>query len=369
MKYYSFSYKSKTIINLIILLIICPNKRIKVGLFSMRNANNIGNCLIKFAMHIILKKLGYEPFIITTPRKNINISFINRTTNIIVINNYSKIKENDFDILIVNSDQTWRKWDKYFYDRGFLKFAERWNKLKFVYGASLGFDYWDFTKEDEKVMKRLIQNFSEISVREEGSIKLIKQHFGISPKLVLDPTLLIDKKYYLKLIKYYEVKANSGFNYLFIYNVYSPTNEMKIFINKAKKRLNYSIYNFKLNKNSLIEDFLFHIHNCKAVITNSYHCTIFSIIFQKPFISFNYNYTGIERLKSLSEQFGFENRISYINQKPNIHLLTIPPKINYEQLVKKRKSSINYLKRNLKLYKSNKFDKLKKIYNYFILRS
>ena len=353
MKCNRFSIKTYIILFLLFLITNYIKKKIRIGILSMRNANNIGNCLIKFAMHIKLSELGYEPYIIVTPRKNINISFINRTTNIVIVKKYSDIKENDYDILMVNSDQTWRKWDDYFYDRGFLRFAEKWNKLKFVYGASLGFDYWDFNETDEKIINPLIKKFSEISVREKGSIKLINKHFGISPKLVLDPTLIIDKKYYLNLIKNYKDKINNNFSYIFLYNVYKPTEQMKSFIKKARKTLNYEIYNYNLNYESSVEEFLYRIKNSNAVITNSFHCTIFSIIFKKPFISFNYNYTGIERLKSLSEMLVLEKRIIYINQNPEINLLTIPPNINYEILKQKKRDSINFLKRNLKLYNYN----------------
>ena len=71
---------------------------------------------------------------------------------------------------MVNSDQTWRKFDRHFYDIGFLKFAEKWNTPKFIYGASLGYNYWTFSKEDENIAKNLLKNFSGISVREQGSI-------------------------------------------------------------------------------------------------------------------------------------------------------------------------------------------------------
>lgn len=302
-------------------------------------------------MHTILSELGYEPYIVTTNHKNVNISFISKTTNIIVIDNYSEIKENDFDILLVNSDQTWRKWDKYFYDYGFLKFAEKWNKLKFVYGASLGFDYWRFNEKDEEIMRPLIKNFSDISVREQGSIKLINKHFGISPKLVLDPTLIIDKKHYLNLIKNYNSNINDTIDYLFVYFVYNLPKEIKYFLEQVKKELNYHIYYFKLNNNSLVEDFIFHIKHSKAVVTNSFHCTVFSILFEKPFLSFNYNFTGIERIKSLSELLGFTKRIIYINQKPKIQFLINPPEIDKKKLYNKQKESLNYLKNNLNLYR------------------
>ena len=237
-------------------------------------------------MHIILTELGYEPYIVTTNHKNVNISFLKRTTNIVEIKNYSDIKENDYDILLVNSDQTWRRWDDFFYDCGFLLFAKNWNKLKFVYGASLGYDYWSFNETDEKIIKPLISNFSEISVREKGSVKLIEEHFGKLTKLVLDPTLIIDKKYYLNLIKNYQIDYNYTNDYIFFYHVNAIKYEMKSFIEKAKKELNLKIYYFKLDNSSLVEDFLYYLKNSKAVITNSLHCTIFSILFKKPFITF-----------------------------------------------------------------------------------
>ena len=353
--YFMFKNKLYIFAFLIILFILLHKKKrqIKVGIFGCRHDSNVGNFLIKYAMHIKFIELGYKPFIVTTNHRKVNITFLNLTTNMVIVKNYSDIKENDYDILVVNSDQTWRKWDIYFYDCGFLKFAENWNKLKFVYGASLGFNYWDFNKKEELIIEPLIKKFSEISVREQGSIKLIEQHFGISPKLVLDPTLIIDKKYYLELIKGYNSNITKDKNYIFTYIVWKLENDMKQMINEAKKRFNYTVYNYVIGNDSLIEDFLYHIKNSKAVITNSFHCTIFSVLFQKPFITFNYNYTGMERIKSLSELFGFENRIIYENHKPDINLLNITPIINYRVFYKKRKESNDYILRNLKLFKYN----------------
>ena len=306
-------------------------------------------------MYIKLFELGYKPYIVTTNHKNVNISFINTTTNIINIKNYSDIKESDFDILVVNSDQTWRKWDQYFYDCGFLKFAQNWNKLKFVYGASLGFDFWSFNRKDEEIIGKLIRNFSEISVREKGSIELIQNHFGIKPKLVLDPTLIINKNYYLKLIKDYRSNINETTNYIFVYKISHSNKTMHSFIQKAKEILNYTIYNYRMDNKSLVEDFIYHIKNSKAVITNSFHCTIFSIIFKKPFITFNFKSNGFERIKSLSELLGFKNRIVETDEEfQKISLLTIIPKINYKILNKQRVESLNYISRNLKLFKKIK---------------
>ena len=117
--------------------------------------------MIKYAISILLKKLGFIPYIIGTQWDNFNISFLNRTTNLIVIKqNFTELKRDDFDILMVNSDQTWRKYGQFILDYGFLKFAENWKIKKFVYAASLGLDYWTLDKE-EKMAKELL-NFYQI---------------------------------------------------------------------------------------------------------------------------------------------------------------------------------------------------------------
>ena len=131
----------------------------KVGVIGLEHSINVGNNLLKYAMHTLLSKLGFTPFIIGMRYYNQSISFIQNVTNLVLINNsFSEIKENDYDILMVNSDQTWRKWSndyKYFYDVAFLKFAEKWDKIKFVYGASLGTNIWGYNKSDEKIAKCL----------------------------------------------------------------------------------------------------------------------------------------------------------------------------------------------------------------------
>jgi hypothetical protein len=121
---------------------------------------------------------------------------------------------------MVNSDQTWRKYnEKYFYDIAFLKFAKKWNIPKFVYAASFGMDKWNLNKKDKEIAKFLLKNFTGISVREKGSVKIVENHLGIKPIFVLDPTLLIDRKYYLKLIKNYKNDILIDDNYIFVYTL------------------------------------------------------------------------------------------------------------------------------------------------------
>jgi hypothetical protein len=292
-----------------------------------------------------LSELGFRPYIIGTLFNNYDISFLKKKTNCIIIkNSFNEIKKDQYDILMVNSDQTWRKIDEHFYDYGFLRFAENWTTPKFIYGASLGYNKWKFSNKETSIIKHLLQNFTGISVREKGSVDLINMHLQIKPLFVLDPTLLIDKKYYLNLISNYKRASNE--NYIFVYLI---LNEIKTinFIKYASKQLSYKIVNVRLEENDSIKKFIYGIVNCKAVITNSFHGTIFSIIFNKPFVSFIFKNSPKERLISLKNAFNIQNRIFEYNQFPDINLLKTPLNINYTLINSLKNQSIAYLKKNL----------------------
>ena len=222
-----------------------------------------------------------------------------------------------------------------------------WNIPKFIYATSLGVDKWEFNKKDEIIASYLIKNFTGISVREKGSINLIQNHLGIKPIFVLDPTLLINKKYYLNLIKNF--KTDISKNFIFVYLLRNSTN-IENLIQKASKKFNYKIFNVNIDTINQIENFIYGIYHCKAVITDSYHGSLFSIIFNKPFISFSPKFNGVERFNTLKEVFGLKKRIfEYNYSNPDINLLKESIKLNKNLLYSLKEQSINYLKKNLNI--------------------
>ena len=357
--------KRKIIIIILILLILLileniitynffrKNKK-RVCIINLLNCLNVGNILVKFSLYKKLKELGFYPTIVASvsPPK-VNIDFLKRTTNLKVIRkNFSELNEKDYDYIAVNSDQTWAYYidKKYFYDIAFLAFAKNWKIPKFIYGASIARDKWFYTKEDEEVAKKLLKNFTGISFREKNLVRMAKKYLDINGVFVLDPTLLLDKKYYLNEIRYYQSKLKSTDKFIFIYQL-DNNPILEEIVKESVKKFDFKIYKHNLNKDDYIESFIFGISKCQAVITDSFHGTVFSIKFNKPFLSFINRYRGKGRFDSLKEVFNLENRIidTLNNNTIDINLLNMPLILNNTLYSELQNFSLNYLKRNLGL--------------------
>ena len=318
----------------------------------------MGNILVKYSMYKKLEEFGFNATIITqksiSEKRKVDYSFLNRTVNshlLILKKDFSELNRDDYDYLVVNSDQTWAYFNKkYFFDIAFLKFAKNWKTNKFIYATSIGNEKWFYTRKEEKIAKKLLKNFKGISFRERDTVKLAEEHLNIKSVFVLDPTLLIDKDYYLQEITNYQSDFHKNDKYIFVYQLIKNQNFERV-VKESSKHFNYKIYRLQLAKKDYIENFIFGISNCQGVITDSFHGTIFSIIFNKPFISYMNRKEGNGRFYSLREVFNLKNRIieDFSYENININLLNESLNINQTLLKELKDFSINYLKQNLDL--------------------
>ena len=170
--------------------------RKRVGIIGFMPDTNIGNNLLKYSIYIFLQYNGFNPILITL-KSECNSYFLGKYLNLKEITNYNtELSENEYDILMVNSDQCWSYTFKNILSIGFLSFAINWKIPKFVYAASLGHDSWNVSNDIISSAKSLVKQFTGISVREETSIEIIKKKLGVEPYFVLDPTLLLNKSDY-----------------------------------------------------------------------------------------------------------------------------------------------------------------------------
>ena len=66
---------------------------------------NFVNQLIKYSISTALKSLGFIPYIVGIKNNEFEIRFLSITTNLEIIIDFLDIKKNDYNILMINSDQ------------------------------------------------------------------------------------------------------------------------------------------------------------------------------------------------------------------------------------------------------------------------
>lgn len=214
-----------------------------------------------------------------------------------------------FDCLVVGSDQVWRPMYNYGYINDmFLDFAKDIKIKRIAYAASFGTDKWEYTKEEEKTCSVLANMFDGISVREKSAINLCHKHLGIEATHILDPTLLLKKDDYLSLCLSIEKREP----FIFAYILDKNSKKVEDIKNFAKsKGLPYFIKSagpVVANEDS-IELWLSYFRDACYIITDSFHGTAFSIIFNKEFYVYGNDERGNSRFESMLGEFGLTERI------------------------------------------------------------
>lgn len=264
----------------------------------------------KKVLYQIEKKRFFQNYYLERIKKTIEF----KKNYYLPIRNYKK-KENRYDAYICGSDQIWNpNWAR---ERAFLSFAPT-NKRKIIYAASIGCE--SLTDFQKKCFKPYVEKLDYVSVR-EYSAKTLLDSFVKNKKIdvVLDPTLLLTVDEWNELIENVEYS-----NYLFVYFLGNVRLYQKDIIEFAKKK-NLKIVNIacasfeKIEKNTfgdiIIDNagpktFISLIKNASFVVTDSFHASVFSVLFKKEFIvlkRFGADMQG--RIETLLKNFHLPSRI------------------------------------------------------------
>ena len=312
----------------------------KIGILTYNGTqDNYGQVLQCYALQKYLRELGHEPFLIRynhlvdikpTPliRKIFNIFHPRKIYGWIIslcsknksggdnktidrkfdefrkqyitssedfYPSYNSLKNNppQADIYIVGSDQVWnffsdterrkRRLHAYFLDFGLE------NVKRMSYAASWG--RTEISDNDKNEIIPLLKRFSYVSVREESGLELCAKCGRNDAELVCAPTLLLSaddyRSLYLQIVnikpstKYvllYMLKNECDFNIKTVYDFARKKNLEVIYITgNLAVADGYHIYY------ATIPEWLYFIDNAEYIITNSFHCGVFSTIFHKQF--------------------------------------------------------------------------------------
>lgn len=258
-------------------------------------------------------------------------------------NNGCDIKE-EYKGIVVGSDQVWNIRAKDCDPIFFLPFNYSGNKVS--YACSI--NDTDYTEKNlPSNLASEICDFDFISIREESGKNKLEQFIAKQKKVytLLDPTLLCNSSEYDSLLNDRIVDGK----YIFLYNVW--TSEAGIQAAKfLSKKLNMPVYtimtasNVKeinlLKKSGILvdtvrtspSDFLNFFKYASYIVTESFHGTAFSLIFEKPFVCVR-NRTNDERLNNILTLVGLKDRYMKLGE---LQTFDLKQEIDYEIVTEKK---------------------------------
>lgn len=255
-----------------------------------------------------------------------------------------QVADGKYDVFVVGSDQVWRPRYNRYPENMFLDFAVGMDVKRIAYAASLGTDKWEYTLEQTSRCAELARQFDAISVREASGVDLCCEYLGVEAVRVLDPTLLLEADDYLSLCSGHE---HPDEEYIAVYTLDYTKKKMAL-LNKVSEILHIPLHfigRFTKDGYPSVDSWLEGIANAKYVITDSFHGTVFSIIFNKPFFVIGNEGRGLARFQSLLSMFELEDRLM---SSDNVN---VSKEINWEDVNSRRErlkqESINFINASL----------------------
>ena len=313
--------------------------RPKVGILNFHFANNYGAVLVPFAMKKAIEAMGYQAEIINYAAQKFSRqpAFVKFRGKFLspISKEFSNIEElrkchDAWSRVVVGSDQVWRMFQTDIY---MLEWV--YGKCSLIsYAASYGHDIYEgsIPKSDACA---LLHRFDAISVRENSGVDICRNDFDVDALQVVDPTLLLSAEAYTRVIDAEKVQVPDepyvcGV-FLSAQSASYPNNPNILLDIRSKYKFVNPIKN-EQNQFRPVGEWLALIKNAKYVITDSFHGAVFSIIFNKQFVTLMHEgFNGNARIPSLLESLGIDqNRILYsIN---DITVDTFREKIDYTKV-------------------------------------
>lgn len=273
----------------------------RVGILTFHYSRNYGAVMQAYALVKVLEKMGHHAEVVDYTCSQIQKDLKNssKTKNVIKkcfylkkileFNNFnrkylnlSKLEEkdiknklNEYDLLITGSDQVW---NKKITSNDLVYFLKDIQQHKISYAASCG-DNVDLNEDHISLLK----SFDALSVR-ENILQSELESFGIECTTVCDPTILAGSDVFEK----FSGSSLLSQKYVFVFMIWKSEELLKNATQFAESKGLRVISNkgsIKFLLHSRPRDFVSWIAHAEYVFTNSFHGSVFSLLFQKPFIS------------------------------------------------------------------------------------
>jgi hypothetical protein len=356
------------------------NDEKKIGVITINGDNNYGNKLQNYAVIKIMQEYGValniRKYDLCEQRSSKNIILrraikplfilknqiikkeyvFTRYKNFIKFNDYIPNYKNvisksinyenlnkKFDFFVTGSDQIW---NPSLYPNlyvNMLGFTD--NKKKIAIAPSISMD--KLSIEQESMFKELLSDFDFLSCREEQGAEILRRITGKKVVSLIDPTLMLsieDWDSVSKKPKFHD----DNIKYILLYFLGDLTEKYKNIIDALKSKYNLEVINILDKKSNYYScgpsEFIYMIKNSSLILTDSFHGSVFSYIYNRPFRIFyrqdGYGYMN-SRLTNLMDKLHLDNSI-YLKENDSLENIMI---VNYDKdvLKKEQENFRNYL--------------------------
>lgn len=272
----------------------------------------------------------------------------------------------NYDVVFVGSDQVWGPLSLYagFYN---LMFVDQ-SVPQFSYSSSFGKSF--IMEHQKKGVARFLNKMDAIAVREVRGAEIVKELTGREATVVADPTLLLTKEQWEAEIK--DSKAEYKEKYILCYML-GPRTDNREAVTRLGKELGMKVVTFNhmdwyepadegfgdiQNYTSDCLDFVKLLSNAEYVLTDSFHCSVFSILFHKKFLTFyrlnpSDKKSSHSRIDSILGLMGLQDHIVKDTKKNYSDILK--KDVDWTHVDKKlddlRRESMDFLKKALEIKK------------------
>lgn len=266
----------------------------------------------------------------------------------------SELKKNPpiADLYIAGSDQIWNTTFENGKDAAFyLDFGNP--KRKISYAASFATETLE--SGTEEFVKNQLGNFDAISVRESSGLKIL-QELGYEGRIVVDPVFLLNKESWNQ----FDNADLEDERYILTYDFEKNGTNIASIAKRIAGLADCKIYSVSPFKRSYADKcfvdvspgmFVALIKHAQCIISNSFHGTAFSMIFEQPFFVVNREDGLNVRMKDLLSLYGLTERLITLDVPDRLLMRDIYYKPVLERLQKDIEFSKSYLSEQIGLVK------------------
>lgn len=238
----------------------------------------------------------------------------------IVVNRFNDIYDKGIEGYIVGADVVWHQEHAFINSLKFLDFDKKYTPIKVSYAASFG-NNW-IPNENRNKIKKCLDKFRGVSVREESGREVLNDIGVNNVYHVLDPVFLLTPESWMKCSKKPSLNTDNIKNYCLVYLLNPQEYEMDFvrLLGKETKcniifvpYVDDSLKKYDLTDKMCVyekcgpEEWIWLIENASYVVTDSFHCIAFSIIFKK-------NFYAMDRGKMMSRIVDILSKTSLTNR-------------------------------------------------------